>query len=66
MITLKLKSYNRLELEAMHSMLSQFLTTCKNSCNVGAGCKVCEYRRICDDCNRAMAFLEATLSPSNR
>lgn len=63
MITLKLRTYNRLELEALDSMLENFLSTCKTGCNIGGRCKVCEYKHICDDITRAKAFIESTLSP---
>lgn len=60
MITLKLKSYNRLELEALCSMLRTFCDTTRN-CNRGKMCKICEYSHICLDCYCALDYAEAKL-----
>lgn len=61
MITLKLKSYNRLELEAMYRLLSDFLLETQRSCAVGTRCKICEYKHLCNDCYEALQYVEQKL-----
>ena len=61
MITLKLKDYNRLELEAMYRLLSDFLLETQRSCAVGTRCKICEYKRLCNDCYAAIQYVEDKL-----
>ena len=61
MITLKLKDYNRLELEAMYRLLSDFLLETQRSCAVGTRCKIREYKRLCNDCYAAIQYVEDKL-----
>ena len=65
MYGLKVKKYNRLELEAARTALKTFTDICETSCKTGKTCKRCEYHTFCDDCFNLMEYIENTLNGDN-